>query len=394
MNSYYFTANIGSCLIILLIALDYIRKYNTDTFQRKVFLIMLCSVFFAAVFDYFGRITETKPGESVHNALYFIWSGYFIARNCCFYYAAIFVDYFTHGNARRTKIFEKTFLIFIIMYVISLLIGIVPGYYFYISRDNIYVPGTLYVMQILISFFPIIIMLVDISLAPKYLKRPQIFLTIVFVILSAIGASLDVFLGTTTLVWPCISAAILYVYFFILRSDSKIDCLTGIGNRSSFNEYINNLANQISEKEHMFVKFNLDRFREINDRLGHTNGDHALQDIALIIKKCAKNADFAARLGGDEFILVSADLSQSKAVIDRINEAIDDQNKKCVRLYQLYLSYGYDVYKGKAGRQIQEFLAHVDIEMNKYKTSRREKVSCVITADLINKISDNGGGNV
>jgi diguanylate cyclase (GGDEF)-like protein len=186
-----------------------------------------------------------------------------------------------------------------------------------------------------------------------------------------------------SLVWACFSASILYIYFFIIRSDSKIDSLTGIGNRYSFNEFINKLSKQNTKEDYSIVMIDLDRFKEINDTLGHIEGDNALRDMAVIIKGCIRYSDFAARYGGDEFILATKAESDIKRVIERINETIDNQNRKRSRPYQLYMSYGYDVYTTNSGQSIHEFISRIDSLMYKQKEERRKAgIASAITAKV------------
>ena len=375
----YFNTAPGSVIIIIIIAADYLRKYNTDRFQRKLFMIVLCSLFFSMIFDYLGLTLEKISRDEYNHALYYIWSLYFIARNCVFYYSAVFIDYLAHGNVSRTKSFLKIITVFLFIYTISLIPNFSEGYYFYISKDNLYMPGILYMIQIFIGYLPIIIILIDLSLASKSIKRIQIFLTFTFVILSAVGAAIDIILGTTNLIWPCITAAVLYVYFFLIRTDSKIDSLTGIGNRNSFNEYLFSIENQSNKDEYAFVLLDLVYFREINDKLGYIQGDNALRDISSIIKGCIRNTDFAARIGADEFVLVTAGTDDVQKIIDRINESIENQNVKRIRPYQLHISYSYDIFKNDTGWTIREFLAQLESDMSKSKESRREEIKNVIT---------------
>jgi len=377
---------IGSCLIIILLAFDYLRKYNTDRFQRKLLIIMLCSVFVAAIFDYISLTIERTPGDKIKTVLFYTWSVYLLARNCSYYFGAVLIDYFAHVNAARTKKFVRIVVIFLFIYSLSVIHNIQYGYYFYISKENIYMPGTLYSFQTLISYLPILIIIIDIGLITRTVNRSKIVYTIVFIILSAVGASLDILLRTTNLIWPCITAAVLYIYFFIIRSDAKIDSLTGIENRNSFNEYIKNLSDKINDKEYAFIMFDIVRFKEINDTLGHVQGDCALRDLALIIKNCIRNNDFAARLGGDEFIIVTAGTSNVQMIINRIKEAIKKLNKKQIRPYQIYISYSFGVYTSASGQHIQDFLSQIDVEMNKYKEINHDEFKNVITANLVKMI--------
>jgi len=378
----YFNTALGSCLIIVIIAIDYLRKYNTDNFQRKLLMIMLTAVFLSATFDFIGLTIERNydafiwffgledvSSAKINTTLYYVWSIYLIARNCCYYYAAVFVDYFAHGNITRTKKFLKIVSIFLIIYAVSVIINIKYEFYFFVSIDNAYRMGPLYMLQVLISYLPIIMILVNISLAPKHIKRTQVLLTIFFVILSAFGAAIDIILRTTNLVWPCVTGAILYMYFFIIRSNSKIDTLTGIGNRNSFYEYVFSLSTQQTKNNYLFLKIDIKRFSAINSAFGHLEGDNALREIAAIIKGCIRHTDFAARIGGDEFIIVTTADNEIHHIINRINETIEKQNKKNVRPFKLFINYDYDIYSANTGWHIQDFLSNLEDRIHKKKAN-------------------------
>lgn len=375
----YFNTAIGSCLIIILIMIDYLRKYNTDNFQRKLLIVMLSGTLIAAISDFIGLTLERNPElyllifnksevpGKTNGALIYIWSIYLIARNCCYYYGAVFVDYFAHGNIARTKKFLVIVTVFIAIYIISIIPNLKHGYYFYISKDNTYMQGSLYMLQVFISYLPIFLILINVSLAPKYIKRNQVLLIMFFVIISAVGAAIDIVLRTTNLIWPCIAAAVLYMYFFIIRSDAKIDSLTGIGNRNNFYEYINVLSKQEMEKGYAFIKIDLNHLDDINSNFGNLEGDNALRDMSAIIKGCIRHTDFAVRYGGDEFILVTPAESDVQRIIDRIIEEIDFQNGNHIRPYQLRINYAYDIYTTNSSFSIQDFLTYLDSKIQKNK---------------------------
>jgi len=377
----YFNSAIGSCLIIIFIMIDYIRKYSTDNFQRKLLIIMLGAILAAAVFDFIGLTLERNPDIYLllfknskapikeNNFLFIIWSIYLVARNCCFYYSAVFIDYFAHGNIARTKKFLTNVSIFIAVYIISIIPNFYLGYYFYISKDNVYIQGSFYILQLFISYLPIILILIDVSLAPKYIKRNQVFLIMFFVIITAIGGAIDIMLRTTNLIWPCITGAVLYMYFFLLRSDAKIDSLTGIGNRNNFYEYINMLSMQSAERKYAFVKIDLNQLGKINDAFGNLEGDNALKDLSTIIKICIRHTDFAARYGGDEFILIIGAENNIQRIIDRIIEQINFHNEKNSKPYKLSINYTYDIYTTNTGNSIQDFLAYLDSKIQKNKAN-------------------------
>ncbi|MBV9214696.1 MAG: EAL domain-containing protein [Acidobacteria bacterium] len=102
------------------------------------------------------------------------------------------------------------------------------------------------------------------------------------------------------------------------------DPLTGLANRMLFMDHLKRAVNHDkSRKGRPFAVLYLDfdRFKVINDSLGHAEGDHLLQYIARRLENCTRAGDLIARLGGDEFaILVSelADTAEALLIAERI----------------------------------------------------------------------------
>ena len=91
------------------------------------------------------------------------------------------------------------------------------------------------------------------------------------------------------------------------------DGLTGLPNRSLFSKL---LSQSISEahryNRQLAVAFlDLDRFKQINDTLGHEAGDQLLQEVAVRLKDCVRDSDTVARLGGDEFVVLLPELGDA-----------------------------------------------------------------------------------
>ena len=379
--SIYFNTALGSCFTIILIAVDYIRKFNTDIFQRKLFLSMLGATFVSVILDFVSYTIAGNPGQPVKIIMLVVISLFLIAQNSTYYLGAVFIDYFTYGNIARSKKFISIVCVFLALHAVSVIANFPLKYYFSISADNLYAPGKLYLIRLLLSYSAMLVIIIDVCLAPRHFKHTHAYLVFLFLLITGSGAALDVVFKTSNLVWPCFSAAILCVYFFIIQTDSKIDSLTGIGNRYSFNEFIDKLSRQNTKIDYSIVMIDLDHFKEINDTLGHLEGDNALRDMASIIKGCIRHSDFAARYGGDEFVLATLAENDIQRLIDRIQSAIDIQNNKCARPYQLYMSYGYAIYTTNSGRSIQEFIAHIDRLMYQHKQERyRAGVGSAITA--------------
>ncbi|WP_114972058.1 putative bifunctional diguanylate cyclase/phosphodiesterase [Rhodoferax ferrireducens] len=92
------------------------------------------------------------------------------------------------------------------------------------------------------------------------------------------------------------------------------DGLTTLPNRSLFSKLLGQSINQAHRyKRQLAVLFlDLDRFKQINDTLGHDAGDQLLQEVATRLKACLRDSDTVARLGGDEFIVLLPELDEEK----------------------------------------------------------------------------------
>lgn len=371
----YLDTALGMTLIIILIFIDYIRKYNTDSFQRMLFLIILGAAFLSMGSDFISVVLESATG-STRKIFFTVRSLFSIFQNITFYTIVIFIDYFLYNNEIRSKKLLKIYLVFFGFYCISILLNLSLGFYFTVGERNVLIPGKFEFLRIVISFLPIFLCILDIFLSSQRTKQTQLTLIIYIGLLTGAGALTAVIFKTPSLVWLCLAAALLGTYFFIIRSDSKIDPLTGIGNRYSFNEFIEKLARRNSQgrvfhESWAVVMLDMDHFKEINDTLGHVQGDNALRDVATILRGCIRHSDFAARYGGDEFVLAIRAESNIEKLIARLRKVLALHNDTAGRPYKLEISYGYDIFTTGGGQSIDDFLAHVDNLMYKHKAERR-----------------------
>ena len=113
-----------------------------------------------------------------------------------------------------------------------------------------------------------------------------------------------------------------------LLHDAFHDALTGLPNRALFMDHVK-MAIQRSRRngERLFAALflDLDRFKIINDSLGHMVGDQLLVGIAHRLEACLRPGDTVARLGGDEFTILLEDLAEEEDAIDvarRVQEAV------------------------------------------------------------------------
>jgi diguanylate cyclase (GGDEF)-like protein len=107
---------------------------------------------------------------------------------------------------------------------------------------------------------------------------------------------------------------------------ARTDALTGMANRRMFTERIEQAIAHLRRGTPFALLFlDLDRFKAVNDTLGHTAGDRLLCRVADRIRLCVRETDTAARLGGDEFAVILSpahDVATIELVANRLLQSI------------------------------------------------------------------------
>lgn len=156
-----------------------------------------------------------------------------------------------------------------------------------------------------------------------------------------------------------------------LRSMSVTDELTGLYNRRGFftlAEQELKLASRLKKGVYLFY-VDIDNLKEINDRLGHLEGDMMLLETANILRGTFRQSDTIARIGGDEFVIIlnGAKKSDAEIVASRLQKNLDDFNEKVKHSHQLLMSVGVAFYNPENPASIDELLSQADKSMYEQK---------------------------
>ena len=158
------------------------------------------------------------------------------------------------------------------------------------------------------------------------------------------------------------------------------DELTGIANRALLIDRltfaINSLGRANNQKMHALLYLDFDRFKIINDTLGHQIGDKFLVKICNIIAGCIREIDTFARLGGDEFAILLCNIfgeEDVNPVIERISLALKDPILIDDHLLQASTSIGV-AFANKESDEAYKILQRADAAMYQAKSLGRGKV--------------------
>jgi len=145
------------------------------------------------------------------------------------------------------------------------------------------------------------------------------------------------------------------------------DILTDLPNRTLFKDRLGLAVIQAKRNRCglavMFI--DLDRFKLVNDTLGHVKGDELLQQVATRLKNCLRRGDTLARLGGDEFTVVLPELHEkndAKLIAEKFLETLRSPFVLESSEFHISASIGISVYP-EDGESIDELLRHADMAM-------------------------------
>lgn len=154
---------------------------------------------------------------------------------------------------------------------------------------------------------------------------------------------------------------------------SLTDPLTGIGNRRRFDLDIQKaiLRSRRTNSDVGLIFFDLDKFKEINDKHGHKAGDNVLIEFAdKLTRFSRKGTDYCYRFGGDEFAVLLTDINNED--VDAVSNRIDERLENIV---YTNLPYGLSASKGvvfySKDESHQQFLKRADDAMYQIKSSGR-----------------------
>ncbi len=141
------------------------------------------------------------------------------------------------------------------------------------------------------------------------------------------------------LIFMNVFGGIILVYTYILMGriersrrelelHSNLDTLTGLLNRRALYDVAESMFQRQQRSHASFAMLfaDLDKFKAVNDELGHAAGDQVLKAFAQIVRETVRTTDVAARFGGDEFVMLLEDtgLKEAEVVARRVQQRVGD----------------------------------------------------------------------
>lgn len=176
----------------------------------------------------------------------------------------------------------------------------------------------------------------------------------------------------------------------VMESAALHDALTGLPNRRYLDRIVDDYAKRPADERALTVMhIDLDRFKDINDTLGHAAGDRILRHAASTLAEHLFEGDFLARIGGDEFVVISSASNADRDYVELAGRLIEAISRPVVH-------DGHECRVGSsigiaaltcADTRIEDVLVNADIALYEAKRLGRNRVECFTDAlrlDVVN----------
>lgn len=337
--------------------------------DQKLFLLLIYAEALILVLDSLMWILDGKTGVLLRELNIFVTVVYYVLNPtiCMIWY--LYVDFQIYKDKRHLK---KVLLPIVLPVVINLVLTVASIYnhaMFEIGPDNIYHRGRLFMIMAACAFFYLLFTWIMTIIKRKSIPKQDFLPISIFMLPVIVGGLIQTLFYGVSLIWVCATISILIIFINIQNAKLYTDHLTGLFNRRQLDRYLQNKVQNIDRGWLAGLMIDIDSFKSINDKYGHSAGDQALIDTSEILKKTFRKNDFISRYGGDEFVVImsiqkKADLQKA---IDRLNVNVALFNAQKVSPYSISLSIGYDCFLDDADQNTKAFLEHLDTLMYREK---------------------------
>ena len=158
----------------------------------------------------------------------------------------------------------------------------------------------------------------------------------------------------------------------LLEFMSITDRLTGIYNRGRFEHVLGMWIKNMRHDPFCLLLFDIDDFKKVNDRFGHSAGDQVLMEISRIVSAHIRDDDIFARWGGEEFVILfsSTDIERAAELAERLRKAVE--TKICGDTGTVTISIGVTQYRRT--ESILDFINRADAKMYEAKKAGKNRV--------------------
>lgn len=327
--------------IFLLLMLYYVSQTRilTRRFEDRIYTLTIFGVMLGCFMEAFSYFLDGKTFAGAillnHVANTYLFSVNLILP----FFVLVYVDLGLYGDRSRIWKYYKPQIFIVTFMLIMTLINLIWPVVYYISDSNVYERRPFgYVYYAVILYLLISAIVVTRRYEREYGAR-TFFNINMFLIPILVGAGLQFAFYGLSLAWLASAIGLTGLYMMQQNETAYIDSLLDTYNR----KYLDFVLSTWIDRGYRFsgVMLDIDRFKSINDRYGHSAGDEALVYVADMLKKSRVGKESVFRFAGDEFIVLEKkEEGGMDDYIASLERNVEEFNRGRGDSYRIGLSYG------------------------------------------------------
>lgn len=373
MNLQSIAVSNGFAAALLLILM--INRLMTKTKRRlddKIFSVMILMALMGAIMEFGTFMVDGKPGLQNRLINLFGNSYLYTAEVVITLLWAYYADLRMYRD--RKRLHRYVWLQYIAGVLLAVLVvNLFTGIIFYVDEHNVYHRNLGCYGYYL---FFLVILILSMWEHHKYQENygtMQFFPIWLFLGPILAGGLIQGGVYGVSIVWSSLSLGITALYICLQNQQTYIDVLTGLFNRQYMEHKMMEL-HQDTRLGYYGIMLDVDFFKQINDRFGHSVGDDALCETANILRRATMSDAIPFRYAGDEFIIImrTNDETDITHMQDRIRGEMRRFNEITKEPYRLSFSMGYARYDREDS--VDNFLKRMDDNMYEDKQRNHKRL--------------------
>ena len=356
-------------VMVILILTCFMSFDNTQDVRlmRRTFLSLLLVL----LTDLFQWALDGREGSSITTLLYIDNTLYYVFQMVS---VVVWNDYVHYRVLRKVKsrnVMIASSIVPLALVFVLIFTNPITHFIFTITKGNHYERGPLsnplaFVVMGYLLYTSLWIMYMRRKEKLASIRREYIILA-GFVVAPFVGAVIQLSAFGISLIWPLASISMLILYINRSQDEISIDALTGLNNRGSLDKYLLERINPESSERLTLILMDLDKFKTINDELGHDMGDVALREVSEIIRQSfSVGHHFMARYGGDDFVVCIPQIDDPRMVdsyMKALKSNVESFNKKESFPIKISISCGMAFYPREDIHIPEDLLKAADNQM-------------------------------
>ncbi len=348
----YYSATVFITVFTMAIMVIIVRANKViNSNSKEVFLITFLTCILASIIEWIGVYSQSLGPEFRNLTII-----------CNFFMMMLIptLPLFLAASLSKER-YVKHIEIFVLTNLVFQVISLYSGYVFYVDEFNVFHRGVLFNFNIAILFMSLLILLMNLlKLSKKYQNKDNyiVYLVLIIFIFEIYLQMLNI---GNYIFWisSAISMIAIYNYYTMLISQS--DAVTSLLVRGCFENRLESI-----DRNCVFILFDVNDFKKINDNYGHTFGDKTLAYVSKCIFDVYSKYGYCYRIGGDEFcVIIDKNVKSVEELNDLFQAALDKVIEEDSRVPSV--SLGYCEYN-KASKDLKATLETADKMMYENKS--------------------------